>query len=38
MALGIVYMMKSYVVPVEYAADLVMAKAVVGQGLADRYD
>ena len=38
MALGIVCMMKSDVVPVEDAAYSVMAEAVMEQGLADRYD
>ena len=37
MALGVVLMMKSDVVPVEDAAYSVMAKAVMEQGLADRY-
>jgi hypothetical protein len=38
MALGIVSMMKSDVVPVEDAAYAVMAEAVMEQSLADRYD
>ena len=38
MSLGIVCMMKSDVVPVEDAAYLVMAEAVVEQGLTTRYD
>ena len=38
MALGIVSMMKSDVVPVEDAAYSMMAEAVMEQSLADRYD
>jgi len=38
MALGVVCMMKSDVVPVENAAYPVMAKAVMEQSLAARYD
>ena len=38
MALRVVLMMKSDVVPVEDAAYSVMAKAVMEQGLAARYD
>ena len=38
MALGVVLMMKSDVVPVEDTAYLVMAEAVMEQGLAARYD
>ena len=37
MAVGVVLMMKTDVVPVEDAAYSVMAKAVMEQGLADRY-
>jgi hypothetical protein len=38
MPLGIVCMVKSDVIPVEDSAYSVMAKAVMEQGLADRYD
>jgi hypothetical protein len=38
MALGIVRMMKSYVIPIEDTAYSMMAKAVMEQGLANRYD
>ena len=38
MALGIVRMMKSYVISIEDTAYSMMAKAVMEQGLANRYD